>query len=410
MKILHLNNYDKKGGAETVFNITVEELENKKGFINYKGFVSILNEKKSDIQFKNWEENNKILGALNYIFSYSNYRELFKFLKENDLDIVHIHGFLSSLSPSILLAIKKYKKINPKIKILQTVHDFHPTCPNSALFNYSKNEICESCIGKKYKLDIFLKNCDRRGRVFSIIKGIRSIISNNLFNQKEVINTFIVPSEFLGEKLRLDGVSKEKITLVKNPIKIIDKEINKIKNDEIVYFGRFSKEKNLVFLIQAFSKWKSQKKNDFKLVLIGEGEEEESLKEAKKKSKVSEDIIFLPFMTFDKLADRLKKSKVSVMPSKWYETFGLTIYESVFFDIIPIVRNIGAMKESIDYLEFGYSFNTENELIRSLNEATENYQDQIVKILECKLKIKNELSPKNYLDKLIEIYKKEVRS
>ena len=167
MKILHINNFDVKGGAETVFDLTRKNLND---FENFSAFIKTGTDS-PDISFFNWEEDNKFWGSFNFIFSIKNYKKLYKYLLGNDINIVHLHAFYSPISPSILLSLKRIKK-KKSIKIIETLHGFHMICPNMGLFNYTKNTLCDKCVGKKFKVSIFIDNCDGRGYFYSFLKGI----------------------------------------------------------------------------------------------------------------------------------------------------------------------------------------------------------------------------------------------
>lgn len=405
MKVLHINNFGKGGGAETVFNITRKirhsEIKNYVGFANNQK-----HEETQDINFFNWEDDNKFLGSINYIFSLKNYKLLLKFLETNKIDVIHIHGFFSSLSPSILLAIKRIKK-NNDIKVIQTLHDFHLICPNSSLFNFNKNEICEKCIGKRYKWFIFKYKCDRRSFGYSIIKGIRSFVSNNIIDHKKIIDQFVVPSNFLKTKLLEDKVEENRICLIRNPLTFsTDKILNK-KQNIICYFGRFSAEKNLEFLISAFSLWKEKTKNNFRLLLIGEGEKEKKLKELAKRSEFYKDIIFKKFIPREKLFDEIKQAKYFSLTSKCYENFPMSVVESIELDILPIVPNIGGMRESIqDVFKVGITYYSNNleSWITAINNLESNYQEEINKLKNNKELILSELKSEIYKKKILDLY------
>ncbi len=404
MKILHLNNYDKKGGAETVFNLTRQNL---KEFENYSAYVKLdKGPELPDIIFNSWELNTKLWGIFNYIFSVKNYNKLFKFLETHDINVIHIQGFFSSLSPSILFAIKKIKK-RKTIRIIQTLHDFHVVCPNSSLFNYNKNEICEKCIGKNFKYHIFIDRCDRRGFFFSIVKGIRSFTANNIFNHKDIIDHFITPSEFLKNKLIEDGIKKEKIIVIRNPINRLSTKIDFKKENIICYFGRFSREKNLEFLIEAFTSWKDQTKNNFKLLLIGEGDEEKYLKSITAKNKYSKEIIFKPFLLKDNLAEEIKYAKYFAMTSKWNENAPMSILEAASLNILPIVPDFGGMKETVDkVLGIGriYKANNIQSWINAISSLEINYSEEISKLLRAEKNIYTDLSLDSYIKRIKEIY------
>lgn len=345
MKVLHIHGYDSGGGAETVFNITRKNplIEN-----NYAGYIkeNAGSGEFSDVDFVIYTKYTPLLQLFVYLFSVHNYFAIRKFLLQNKPDIIHLQGFIGALSPSILAAIKNYKK-SYKVKIIQTMHEFHLICPNSVLFDYSRNELCEKCISKKIRTSSFFTRCDRRGRLYSILKGIRTIISGNIFKHEKILDVIIAPSLFLKNKLIDGGVSPGKIILVRNPVSEIAALQASDKKNIICYFGRFSKEKNLHFLLRAFVKWKNKNKNDFRLLLIGNGDEERSLKKLAVESGMKDEIIFKPFMQQDDLALELKDVKYYAMTSKCYENAPMGILEAASNNILSIVPDFGGMKETL---------------------------------------------------------------
>ena len=400
---MHLSNYDVKGGAETIFQIT----RKISGVQNFTGYVKLDNSSDSpDISFHNWETDNKLTGTLNYIFSFRNYKRLRDFLNKTEIDIIHLQGFFSSLSPSILLAIKQAKK-KRKIKVVQTLHDFHLVCPNSSLYNFNRNKICEKCIGKKLKLSIFIENCDRRGLMHSIIKGKRSFVASNVLGHRNIVDRFVCPSEFLKSKLIEDGIDKKKIEVIRNPAVIKNSQQVFEKQNMICFFGRFSKEKNLEFLIDAFSLWKEKTKNNFQLLLIGEGEEETKIKEFAEKSTAKESIIFKGYMPFEKLTEQIKHAKYFSMATMCYENAPMSIVESLSLDIIPLAPNFGGMKESVEMIYKAgrtYQPNNKESWIKAITELESNYADILSNLRAHKNNILWELRLENYYRKLIDVY------
>lgn len=402
MKVLHLNSYDYRGGSETVFNYTRSNKANSK---NYSGFISTSGSEKSDLNFVSWENNGKLLGILNYIFSYQNYKELLNFESRNDFNIIHIHDFFSTLSPSILAAIKKIKQ-SKKIKIIQTVHDYHMICPNASLFNYNKNVICQKCVGKKIKSRIFFENCDRRGKLHTIIKGLRSIVANNVLGFHEQIDLFIAPSEFIQNKLIEDGIKTTKIKVIRNPIAQKRTETIKERKNIIYYFGRLSRDKNVGFIIDAFIQWKEETRNDFQLNIIGQGEEENLLREKSESSSWSSSITFNPFLKHNELIEVIKHGKYFTMASLWFENAPMVILEAFSAGLIPVVPDFGGMKESIEQvIKAGriYHAHERDSWINVFNDLEKNYATEYRK-LEASQHIINDLGVEIYLDKLSTVY------
>lgn len=392
MKILHLGGKMSGGGASKIFSYMKEVFPN-----DYFGGVS---EIKLDINFEDVAISKGIINNFKVIFSYNNFKKLYTFLNKNEINIVHLQSFNGRISTSILLALRLKRK---KIKIIQTMHEYQINCPNSPLFNFYKNEICCKCIGKKLKYPILLENCSGRGIKYNLGKFLCYIFYEKLFKQKEIVDCFIVPSHFAQKKLIEEGIKKEKIVVIENPVEKKYEISQKVsKEDIIVYFGRFSKEKGVDTLINVIEKINSKK--DIKLILIGEGREKENYEEMIRKKKLNK-IEWYPFLTTENLIKVLEKAKISVLPSKCYETFGLTIIESIFAKIYPIAREQGAMKENI-LSTVGECFFTEDELeikILKILENYDTYQNEIEKKYD---EIIERYSLKKYKNSLEKLYSK----
>lgn len=403
MKVLHLNSYDLRGGSETVFNVT---RENSYVEENLSAFIPRNNgNNKSAVDFISWDKYGGIKGAVNYIYSGENYRKLKLFLSGRKIDIIHFHDIYSALSPSVLKALKE-TKIASGAKIIQTVHDYHLICPNACLFNYSSNRICEKCIGKKIKMDIVWNNCDRRGFAYSFIKGLRCFVGGNILKQTDFVDLYIAPSSFLMNKMIEDGIEKSKITLLANPMKTLRKHNPSEKENLICYFGRLSGDKNVSFLLNAFIQWKSHTPNNFKLMIIGEGEEEPRLKTEAANSPFAGDIIFKPFMQHNELMGEIARAKYFTMSSIWYENAPMVILEAFVNGLIPIVPKQGGMEESIQIVNCGRAYEPGNmaSWIEAVNEVENNYSIEYQRLVDNQSIIEN-YDVSKYQKTLYGIYK-----
>lgn len=94
------------------------------------------------------------------------------------------------------------------------------------------------------------------------------------------------------------GIEPKKITVLYNPmnIKLINEMANGqspvVPNEYILYVGRFYAEKNLKFLINAFSIF-LKKNPGYKLLLIGDGDERAKLIEQVRYLNISDSVIFI---------------------------------------------------------------------------------------------------------------------
>ncbi|KAA8707642.1 glycosyltransferase [Helicobacter canis] len=280
-KLLHLASDTFKGGAESVFRNTIEATLESKQFDIYVASCDELPPCGIDnahfLRLDDWQLYPKWRGAYKYIFNLTNYKRLKAFLFTIKPDIIHTQNYLSRLSPSVLFALRAYKAKHPKVKLIYTQHGFGP-CANGGLYNYAKGQICEQCIGHSKGLRIAYQNCDRRGRIHSILKALRSpFYQGALLQEKELFDTIICVGEFQRSKHIQDGWDSSKLITLTNPIEthFYNPHISlQDKQDLLVFFGRLSPEKNVPLLLHAFANLlKLPRFSHYKLLIIGDGDD-----------------------------------------------------------------------------------------------------------------------------------------
>lgn len=354
-KLLHLASDCKQGGAERVFANTIAQT-----CTFYDVYVASCDDK-SDIyalcenkgikafcKLDDWKSYVKPIGAIKFIFNTKNYITLKSFLFTHKPDIIHVQNYLSSLSPSVLYALKAYKKSYPQIRLIYTQHGYG-ACANGGLYNYATKRICEECIGR-YKWRIAYKNCDRRGRIYSILKGIRAFVYQVGFcTEKTLFDSIICVGAFQLQKHKQDKWDSAKLKLLYNPIdsRFYNPAINiESKQNRIIFYGRISAEKNVPLLITAFARLISIKHfGDYHLLIIGDGDDKAHCRTLAQNLLPQHSYTFLSRQDTESLKRILSTAKIAVLPSLLYETFGLTIIESLLAGAIPLVSRHGALEE-----------------------------------------------------------------
>jgi len=337
LKILLIHNeYVYKGGEDSVF-----EAESK--LLREHGH-EVVELKISNKNIRNPNFFMKIKIAFGTIWSWKSYKLVKKKIIEVNPDIVHVHNTFPQFSPSIYWAIKSAKK-----PVVQTIHNFRLTCANALL--YRENNICELCL-KKSKL-YSLKNRCYRNSLFATLPITLMQIFHTLigtFNKK--VDTYIALTEFSKNIMVQAGIKKEKIVVKPNFIQNNEdiEKPNYNRKKRFIYVGRISEEKGLDLLLEAFSKLRSP----FELVIIGEGPEKERLV---KKYQQNPKVFWLGYMSKEKVLKEIKNSYALVMPSKWYETFGMVVIEAFSVGTPVIVPNHGGFPSLVKEMENGLLFN-----------------------------------------------------
>ena len=349
IKVCHIVCGLKAGGVETmIYNYCSHMNKN-----NYDWYL-LYQHKPAE---KNLKEFSKIGFKMSRISSksrhpFKNYKETKKFLKENDIDVVHCHMTLMNFIP--LLAAKR---IGIKIRI------------------------CHS------------HNADTRKRNF-VIKNIQQILKK--INIK--LSTNLVAC---GKDAGIYMYDNKKYTIIKNAMDLEKYRFNKQKrkkmrekyniageNIVIGHIGRFTKQKNHEFIIFLFQKLLQRDKN-FILFLVGNGEEQEKIKKVVKERNLEDKVIFAGII--DNAFEIYNLFDIFILPS---------LYEGM-----PVV----SIEAQLSGLYSIFSSNIDKEAliniskVKMLDLELESWEKNILEIVNNNNLLDREILIKQFIDKGLDI-------
>ena len=166
-------------------------------------------------------------------------------------------------------------------------------------------------------------------------------------------------------------------TIFKKKRDLNTKEKN-LKKRYFLSIGRLTKQKNHTLLIDLFSYYKKMNK-DYNLYIIGEGEEENFLKEKILRLKLQDRVFLLGFKK--NIYPYIKLSRAVISPSLW-EDPGAVMVEAAFCNKIVLSSDCkNGPKEFLMNNKAGYLFENDNlnSLIKSFNELIADDPEQIYK-------------------------------
>ncbi len=189
------------------------------------------------------------------------------------------------------------------------------------------------------------------------------------------IHLITCPSIELKNQLKKLNIFENKKIVVLYDSVINIKEVNKQKNDPLsngitksnylLAIGRLTKQKNFNLLINAFYEF-NKINNNYKLLIIGEGEENKKIISRINQLKLEHKIILLGFKK--NVYKYLKNSKAFILSSLW-EEMGFVIIEAASCNTLIISSNCpNGPSEFLNYGEAGYLFNNNsvNDLVQNL--------------------------------------------
>ncbi len=404
IKVLSIAHSEEGGGIQTVFKIN-NSIEKK-----YLTMIKAYDSKNIDKFNLNLESSknisNKFIKVFKYFYNFNNYKIIKRFLIENKVDIIHLHGH-GYLSVSILIAIRKYKK---NAKVILTSHGYGLVCPNYNKFCYTKSKVCNLCSIEGREYNVLKHNCDRRGILASLGKYIEFKFHKLVTKDYKLYDHIIVPSEYSKKSLLESKYKFKNIEIINNPIKLCNQKVDiENKRNSICYLGRFSKEKNIEILIEALRVIICKNKyKDIKLYLFGDGEDREKYSNMINKYNLEKNIVISKgFEKFENITEYLNECKILVLNSLFPETFGLVIFEAIRFKLAPIVSNIGAQRENVLKLGVGLvnEENTVESLVQSIEKSLDNYYKEKINLDNANKFIDEKYSIEEYEKNILKLYK-----
>lgn len=352
MKILLVNKFlYQKGGAET-YVIKLGNYFKKKGHeVQYFGMYNEKNELTNNYDLYVTEKNfqkvsiKNILGVFSMINNTEAKRKMKKLLNIYNPDLIILNNIEYHLTPSIIEAIGKYKRKNKNIKLFYVAHDYQLVCPSHGLFDVNLNP-CEKCLSGNYSNCIKTK-CMKNSRLKSLIATIDSYYWHNK-NTYNYVDKIICPSYFIKNKLDTYSLFRNKTIVIHNFVSK-KKYIQSEKEDYILYFGAFKKDKGVETLLNV-----CKKNPKIQFVFAGYGILENDIKGVKNACCVG-------FKTGKELENIIRKAKISICPSEMYENCPFSVIESQQYGTPVIGANIGGIPELISINKTGLVFEPGNE-------------------------------------------------
>ena len=401
MRVLLVNKFHwNKGGSEKYYFELGELLKQHGHEVAYFSMEDEKNIKTGDKEYfvpKFDLNNSSKLKALDVIYNKENEKIMEKALDEFKPDVVHLNNFQRQLSASIIKPIKKRN-----IPIVFTAHDVQAICPAITMMDNDKNP-CELCMKGKY-INCIKKSCNKGSKLKSALGAIEGYYYRNQKIYTDKIDYIITPSEFYRTKFIEDGINPNKIQAIHNSIEMNDYNVETKDDGYALYFGRLSKEKGILNLINAFAKC-----NKGNLYIAGEGPEKENIEKIIKENKLEDRVKLLGFLNKEQMTDVTRKCKFVVVPSIWYENCPYSVLETLAIGKPIIGSNMGGIPELVIDNENGFIYNTVDELTEKMNVLFEN--EDLVKQFSKKSK---ELAKQNYdreayYNKLKQIYDKVIK-
>ncbi len=398
MKVLMINKFlHPNGGSETYIFRIGQYLQSQGHQVQYFGMEhpnrAVGNKMESytaNMDFHGGRKLGKLLYPIKTVYSVEARKKLRPVLEDFQPDVCHINNFNYQLTPSVILEIRKWsQKTGKPCKIIYTAHDYQLVCPNHMCRNPQTNENCEKCFGGKFMA------CTKGKCIHgSTAKSLIGTVEAAFWKWKGTYKYFdkiLCCSRFMKERLDRNPVFAGKTVAIHN---FVDKQPidNLQKQDYVLYFGRFSREKGVQTLLNV-----CRELPDIPFVFAGTGP-------------LADNMVGIPniknvgFQEGEALARLISQAQLAFCPSECYENCPFSVMESQMYGTPVLGADIGGIPELIAEGVTGELFESGNaEALKKKIETLWNNRQLLNQYAE-NCKNVQFMGVAQYCEKLLEIY------
>src|SRR5271167_4536923 len=305
MRILCVHNqFEKYGGADAVFAADQRILAEHGDVATYTRHS---NEIGSATQLQ------KLGMGVDTLYSRRTVREVTDVVERFRPDIAYVHNVFPLISPSLYDVL--YRLRVPSVHIM---HDYRLFCPNSRF--YVNDHVCESCKLGNYWAAV-RQRCVRGNAAYSALYA-SSLFLNRQLGLSRKIGGYICLTDFTKNLLLEAEVPERKLYVCPNSIDTSTYAQRFGGGGYVLYLGGLYRDKGALTAAKAFAKLPH-----IPFKFVGTGAAEEELREFVTSNRLS-NVELVGFKGGEEKLEYVRNSMFTVVPSHFYETFGMVVLEA----------------------------------------------------------------------------------
>ena len=279
--------------------------------------------------------------AANALWNGTAYRDLRTLLEREAPAICHFHNTFPLMSPAALHAAR-----DARVPIVVTLHNYRLVCANAMLMRSGR--ICEDCQGWRIPLPALVHRCYRNDRRASAVSMLLMTAQRHIFKSLDLVNVFIALTEFSRDKFVEGGLPASRIEVKPNFVHP-DPGYSKERGGDVLFAGRLSSEKGIEALLAA---WRLLP-GEVGLRIAGTGAMAPAVQAA---SATDPRICWLGQLPHEAVIREMRRARLLVFPSLWYESLGLCLVEAFATGLPVVASDIGTMRQLIQEGSTGFRF------------------------------------------------------
>lgn len=326
-RVLVINDYVSKGGAEEVYRTSVDVLQTLPGVVTSSFDESSL-PGGSGVARRAWNP--------------AAARSLTEAIERVRPDRVLVHNYHSLLSPAILPVLARYKR-QLGFRTFLTCHDYHMVFYNPNLLIYPRGRATPLQLSALASPQRLLARASPRGIAHDAIKKLHWHTVNGLLKPASLFDLFLCPSPYMRDALAQRGLTRS--VLLPNPVSVSivpgRPKTAEREDLDLAFVGRVEPEKGLDEFLQLARSVQFHRINS--ITVYGDGAQREALQFEYADLIAAGRLRFLGRLDHGRLFQALRTHDALVLPSIWAENAPLVIVEAAMIGLPVLTHDIGSL-------------------------------------------------------------------
>ena len=331
--------------------------------------------------------------AAGTIWSRASARALASMVRSERADVVHFHNTMPLISPSAYYAARR-----AGAAVVQTIHNYRLICPKGTFFR--DGVVCEKCMGRPVAWPAIRHACYRDSRAGSAVLTVMGLTHRMLGTYDRMVDAYITLSDFSRGKLLAGGLPADRLHIKPNFV-MQDPGIGTGDGGYALFLGRLVEDKGVQTLVAAWD----QMRHHVPLKILGSGPMQPAVEALASRH---DHVQYLGWVRQPELGQVIRRARLLVVPSLYYEGFPKVIVEAYATGLPIIASRLGTMNDVVAEGATGRLFTPgdPHDLARVTSELFDD-SEQLGQMRQAARAAYESLyaPPRNY-EQLLEIYRR----